>query len=314
MRAYLAQKAVTLVAVEFGITLVVFFLIRLVPGDALDYLYGQYMSPERLAELRALLGFDRPVVPQYLEWLGGIAHGDLGKSIVTGRPIVEDIALFLPVTLQLAFVTVAWSVPLAIVLGVVAARRPYGRVDGLVSAAGLIGMATPNFWLATLLVLAFSVHLKWFPSIGFVPFTENPVESLRSMALPSLCLGATMSAAVMRMTRSAMLDVLSSEYIRTARAKGLHGVTVLRRHALKNALIPVLTLVGIETGKLLGGSIVIEQVFAIPGIGLYAAGSVLMRDYPVLQAVVLIIATCYVLINTLVDVCYVMVDPRIKYR
>jgi peptide/nickel transport system permease protein len=314
VRGYLAQKLLSLLAVEFGITLVVFFLIRLVPGDALDYLYGQYMTPERLAELRGLLGFDRPIVPQYLEWLGGLAHGDLGRSIVTGRPIVEDIAQFLPVTLQLALFTVLWSVPLAIVLGVLAARRPYGRVDGVVSVAGLLGLATPNFWLATLLVIVVSVQLRWLPSIGFVPLFQDPLESVRSMILPSLCLGVTMSAAVMRMTRSAMLDVLSSDYIRTARAKGLRSATVLSRHALKNALIPVLTLVGIETGKLLGGSIVIEQIFAIPGIGLYAGGSVLMRDYPVLQAVVLVIASCYVLINTFVDVCYAVADPRITYR
>jgi peptide/nickel transport system permease protein len=313
MLRYLVAKGLSLVAVEFGITLVVFFLVRLVPGDIVDYLYGQYMSSERLDEVRGLFGLDRPAVVQYLDWLGGILHGDLGKSLLSGRPIVADIALRLPVTLELTAVAIAWSVPLAIVLGLVAARHPYGRIDGVVSAAGLLGLATPSFWLATLLVLGLSVHLKWFPAIGFVPMTDNVVESLRSITLPALCLGTTMAAAVMRMTRSAMLDVLARDYIRTARAKGLREMDVGRRHALKNALVPVLTIIGIETGKLLGGSLIIEQIFAIPGIGQYAASSVLTRDYPVLQATVLIVATFYVVINTLVDVSYVLVDPRITY-
>jgi peptide/nickel transport system permease protein len=271
------------------------------------------MSTQRLEEVRALFGLDRPVAVQYLDWLGGLLHGDLGKSMLSGRPIILDIALRLPITIQLSALAIAWSVPLGVLLGVTAARRPYGRTDGLVSVAGLLGLATPSFWLATLLVLAFSVRLKWFPAIGFVPLTDNLLEGMRSMALPSLCLGTTMAAAVMRMTRSSMLDVLSRDYIRTARAKGLREVSVEGRHALRNALVPILTLIGVETGKLLGGSLIIEQIFAIPGIGQYAASSVLTRDYPVLQATVLIVATCYVLINTLVDVSYVVVDPRIKY-
>ena len=194
---------------------------------------------------------------------------------------MQDIALRLPITIQLSVLAILWSVPLALLLGIIAARRPYGRTDGVVSVIALLGLATPNFWLATLLVLAFSVHLKWFPAIGFVPLTNNPVQGLRSMVLPALCLGMTMAAAVMRMTRSSMLDVLARDYIRVARGKGLGELPVSMRHALRNALVPILTLIGTESGKLLGGSLIIEQIFGIPGIGQYAASSVLTRDYPV---------------------------------
>jgi peptide/nickel transport system permease protein len=217
------------------------------------------------------------------------------------------------VTIELAALAAAWSIPLGVTLGVIAARRPYGRVDGLVSAVALLGLATPNFWLATLLILLFAVYFGWLPAVGYVAFAENPLGNLRSLVLPALALGTTMAAAVMRMTRSAMLDVLSQDYIRTARAKGLPERVMLARHALKNALIPVLTLVGTETGKLLGGSLVIEQIFAIPGIGQYAVNSIFSRDYPVLQAAVLLVASSYVVVNTLVDISYAVLDPRVKY-
>jgi peptide/nickel transport system permease protein len=313
MTRYIVQKLISLLAVQFGITLIVFFMIRLVPGDIVDYLYAQYMSSERLDQIRVLFGLDRPILVQYADWLGNLLHGDLGKSMLSGRPINTDIALHFPVTAELALFAVAWSVPLGVLFGVIAARRPYGKVDGFVTSVALLGVATPNFWAATLLVLFLAVYLGWFPAVGFVPFAENPVLNIRSLVLPGLALGTTMAAAVMRMTRSAMLDVLSQDYIRTGRAKGLPDQTLLARHALKNALIPVLTLIGTETGKLLGGSLIIEQIFAIPGIGQYAVSSIFSRDYPVLQASILVIASCYVLLNTLVDIGYAAADPRVKF-
>jgi peptide/nickel transport system permease protein len=313
MTRYAVERLLSLLAVQFGITLIVFFLIRLVPGDVVDHLFGLYMNSERMDEIRALWGLDRPLVTQYLEWLTGVLHGDFGRSILTGRAIAPDIAMRFPVTLQLSVMAAAWSIVVGLVLGVIAARRPNSKLDGLVTSVSLLGLATPQFWLATLLILVFAVYLGMFPSVGYVNFSEDPLESIRSLVLPALALGGAMAAGVMRMTRSAMLDVLSQDYVRTARAKGLHERAVLARHALKNAFIPVLTLIGTETGKLLGGSLIVEQIFAIPGIGQYAVNSILTRDYPVLQAAILLVASSYVIINTLVDIGYGVVDPRVRY-
>jgi peptide/nickel transport system permease protein len=313
MTRYIAEKLVSLLGVLLGISLIVFLMIRLVPGDTVDFIFGQYMSSQRMDEIRALWGLDRPLSTQYVEWLLRMLHGDFGRSILTGRDIAPDILLRFPVTIELTLLAAAWSVALGVTLGVLAARHPYGKTDGLLTALSLIGLATPSFWLATLLILFLAVYAGWFPSVGFVPFRESPIDNLRSLALPAVSLGTTMAAAVTRMTRSAMLDVLSQDYVRTARAKGLRVRAVLWRHALKNAIIPVLTIVGTETGKLLGGSLIVEQIFATPGIGQYAANSIFTRDYPVLQAAVLVVAASYVMINTLVDIGYAVVDPRLKY-
>jgi peptide/nickel transport system permease protein len=310
---YLLQKLLALIAVQFGITVIVFFMIRLVPGDIVDYLFGLYMNSSRMDEIRALWGLDRPLIVQYLEWVARLVQFDFGRSILTGRPIVDDIARRFPVTLELSLMAAGWGVPVGVGMGVLAAWRPYGKLDGFVTSLTLLGLATPHFWLATLLILLFAVNLHWLPAVGYVPFASDPLGSLHSLVLPCLALGTTMAAAVMRMTRSAMLEVLSLDYVRTARAKGVHERNVLSRHALKNAMIPVLTLVGTETGKLLGGSLIVEQIFAIPGIGQYAVNSIFSRDYPVLQAAVLVVASSYVVINTLVDIGYAVVDPRVKY-
>jgi peptide/nickel transport system permease protein len=288
-------------------------MIRLVPGDTVDFIFGQSMSPERMTEIRRLWGLDRPVVVQYVDWLNGLLHGDFGHSILSGRPIVTDIEVRLPVTLEISAAAALWSILLGVTLGIIAARYAYGKIDGIITTLTLAGLATPNFWLATLLVLFFAVHFHLLPAVGFVPFNENPMANLRSIVLPALALGTTMAAAVMRMTRSCMLEVLSHDYIRTARAKGMSELKVLFRHAPKNALIPVLTLIGTETGKLLGGSLIVEQIFAIPGIGQYAVNSIFTRDYPVLQATVLVVASCYVMVNTLVDMSYSVIDPRVRF-
>jgi peptide/nickel transport system permease protein len=314
MSKYIAQKLVSLIAVQFGITLIVFFMIRLVPGDIVDYIFGLYMGTERMNEIRALWGLDRPLLVQYGDWMGRLLQGDFGRSILTGRSITDDIAMRFPVTAQLSLLAALWSIVVGVVLGVIAAYRPNGKIDGLVTSVGMLGLATPHFWLATLLILLFAVYLDLFPAVGYVPFAESPLQSLQSLVLPALALGTTMAAAVMRMTRSAMLEVLSNDYVRTARAKGLPEQGVLFRHALRNALIPVLTLIGTETGKLLGGSLIVEQIFAIPGIGQYAVNSIFTRDYPVLQAAILVVASSYVIINTLVDIGYGIADPRVRFR
>lgn len=288
-------------------------MIRLVPGDVVDYLYGLYMSSGRIEEIRTLWGLDRPVVVQYLDWMGRVIQLDFGRSLVSGRAIAEEIFSRLPVTLHLAFMAAAWSIVFGVTLGVIASRHPNGKIDGLVTTTGILGLATPHFWLATLLVLVFAVYLGLLPSVGYVSPWKDPIESTRSLVLPAIALGTTMAAAVMRMTRSTMLEVLAHDYIRTARAKGVSERSVFSRHALKNAFIPVLTLIGTETGKLLGGSLIIEQIFALPGIGQYAVESVLSRDYPALQATMLVIAGGYVVINTLADIGYGLLDPRVRY-
>lgn len=313
MNRYIVQKLFSLVLVQLGISVVVFFMIRLVPGDAVDYIYGLYMGSERMDEIRALWGLDRPMVTQYLDWMGRVLQLDFGRSLVSGRAISEEIGRRLPVTMHLSVMAAAWSVVFGITLGVIAARFPNGKIDGMVTTIGMLGLATPHFWMATLLVLVFAVYLGILPAIGYVSLVEDPIESTRSLVLPALSLGTTMAAAVMRMVRSAMLDVLSHDYIRTARAKGVSERGVFSRHALKNAFIPVLTLIGTETGKLLGGSLIIEQIFAVPGIGQYAVESVLSRDYPALQATMLVIASSYVIINTLADISYGIIDPRVRY-
>lgn len=310
---YIVQKLFSLVLVLLGISIVVFYMIRLVPGDVVDFLYGQYMGSGRMNEIRALWGLDRPLVIQYLDWMGRVLQLDFGRSLVSGRAISEEILTRLPVTLHLAFMAALWSVAFGITLGVIAARFPNGKIDGIVTTIGMLGLATPHFWLATLLVLVFAVYLGVLPSIGYVPLLEDPIESTLTLVLPALALGTTMAAAVMRMTRSAMLEVLSHDYIRTARSKGVAELSVFSRHALKNAFIPVLTLIGTETGKLLGGSLIIEQIFTVPGIGQYAVEAVLSRDYPVLQATMLVIASSYVIINTLADIGYGVIDPRVTY-
>ena len=265
MNRYIVQKLISLLLVQFGISVVVFYMIRLVPGDAVDYIYGLYMSSGRIEEIRALWGLDRPLVVQYLEWIGRVLQLDFGRSLISGYPIADEIFSRLPVTLHLSFMAGTWSVIFGVTLGVIASRYPNGKIDGLVTTTGILGLAMPHFWLATLLVLVFAVYLNILPSVGYVSLFEDPVESTLSLMLPSLALGTTMAAAVMRMARSAMLDVLAHEYIRTARAKGVRERRVFSRHALRNAFIPVLTLIGTETGKLLGGSLIIEQIFAIPG-------------------------------------------------
>ena len=313
MTRYIVLKLASLVLVLWGISLIVFFLIHLVPGDVVNVLMGQYATADRQAELRTIFGLDRPIHLQYLEWLGGVLQGDLGNSFFTGRSIKGDLLARFPVTLELSLVAAMWAVALGITLGVIAGVRPNTLIDGVASVVALIGMAMPSFWLATILILVFAVWLGWLPAIGFVPFSEDPVANLRGIILPSLSLGMIMAAAVTRMTRSAMLEIMAQDYVRTARAKGLREHQVLVRHALKNALLPVITIIGVEWAKLLGGSIIIEEIFAIPGIGQYAIKAIFARDYAAVQGTVLLIAATFVATNLLVDIAYVYIDPRVKY-
>jgi peptide/nickel transport system permease protein len=315
MLIFLGRRILLTVPSLLGVAIVVFVLMRFIPGDVVTGLVGdmQDISPERLAELRRLFGLDLPVHVQFGQWLGAAIQGDLGSSLRTGRSVALDIGLRFPVTLQLTLMSLAIALALAFPIGVLAARYRGRWPDYVGSAFVLVGLSIPNFFLGILLILFFSLKLGWLPPAGYVPFAESPVENVRRMILPSLALGLILAAATTRIMRSTMLEVLGRDYVRTARAKGLPERTVTLRHALRNALIPVVTVVGLQFGSLLGGAVIIEQVFSLPGIGRYALEGINLRDYPVVQGAILVIAASFVLVNLLVDVIYALIDPRVRY-
>jgi peptide/nickel transport system permease protein len=315
MLVFLGRRLLLAIPSLFGVALVTFVLMRSVPGDVVTQLVGvlEDISPERLAELRRLFGLDLPVHVQFAQWLGAVLQGDLGTSLRTGRSVALDIGLRFPVTLQLTLMSLGIALVLAVPLGVTAARYRGRWPDYLGSAFVLVGLAIPNFFLAILLILLFSLRLGWLPPAGYVPFMEDPLENMRRMVLPSLSLGLILAAATTRIMRSTMLEVLGRDYVRTARAKGLVERRVVLRHALRNALIPVVTVVGLQFGALLGGAVIVEQVFSLPGIGRFALEGINLRDYPVVQGAVLVIAAAFVLVNLLVDVVYALIDPRVRY-
>ena len=316
MILYIARRTLLVVPVLVGLSVAVFLMLRLIPGDVVDVILGSEgsASPERMAELRKLFGLDQPLPQQYLAWILNLLSGDFGRSIRTSRPILPDVLARVPVTYQLATMAMVLSLLLAIPLGVISSVKRSTRVDSLVRAVGLLGLSIPNFWLASMLILLVSQHFRGgLPTSGYVYPNQDLVGSFRSLLLPALALGAANMAILMRMTRSSMLEVLRQEYVLTARAKGLVERLVLYRHALRNALIPVVTVAGIQVGYLLGGAVIIEQIFALPGLGTLILNGISQRDYPVVQAGVILIAVSFVLVNLAVDVLYAYLDPKIHY-
>jgi len=315
MIVFLGRRALQTIPTLLGVALVVFLLMRAIPGDVVTQLIGpgEDISAERLDELRRIFGLDLPVHVQFGQWLGAALRGDLGSSLRTGRPIVTDLLLRFPATLQLSVMSLAIALTLAVPIGIVAARNRGRWPDYLGSAFVLLGLSIPGFFLGILLILLFSLRLGWLPPAGFVPFAEDWVESTRRMLLPSLSLGLILAAATTRIMRSAMLEVMERDFVRTARAKGLSDRAVVYRHALRNALIPVVTVVGLQFGSLLGGTVIIEQVFSIPGVGRFALEGINLRDYPVVQGAVLLISGAFVFVNLMVDVLYALIDPRVRY-
>jgi len=315
MGGYVLRRLAETLAVLLGITLVVFCLVRLMPGNPVEVMTAQVdIAPEQLARLRELYGVDRPLVPQYLEWLGGLARGNLGVSLRTGRPILQDLLVRLPVTLELALLASLLSVVLALPIGLVAATRRNSAADLGARLFAALGLAVPNFWLGTMLVLLASLYAPALVPSGFVAFPDHPLLNLKTMLLPALTLGLLMAGAVVRITRTTVLEELRAAYVTTARAKGLAEPWVVWRHVLKNALIPVVTLIGIQLGFLLGGTVIVEQIFALPGLGRLILGAIAQRDYPTVQACVLIVAMLVVLLNLATDLLYEYLDPRIQYR
>jgi peptide/nickel transport system permease protein len=308
---YLARRLLTSAIVLLLLSVGVFAMVRLVPGDTATALLGTAYTPEAADRLRAELGLDRPLPMQYVAWLGQVARGDLGKT-AGGVAVATRIGEALPVTLELVLIAMAVAVALGIPLGVLAATRRGGWADAAVGLLGLVGLSVPGFWLGTLLILVFALWLRWLPSGGYVALTVDPIGNLLRMAMPGVALGLAVSAVVMRMTRDAVLDVLPSAYVRVATAKGLARRSVLFRHALRNAMIPVLTILGIQAGYLLGGSVVIEEVFGLNGLGRLILRAIGDRDYALLQGAVMLVGTAFIAINLAVDVLYAAVDPRVR--
>lgn len=316
MGAFLVRRLISLPATLLGVSVLTFLFLRLIPGDQITARIGtsQALSPQQVASLRAYFGVDQPLPVQYLNWLGSLLRGDAGYSIRSGQPVFAELASRLPVTLELALAAAVIALGVGIPLGLVSALRPESGLDLLARAFGLVGLALPSFWLGTLIILLFARYLRWMPNTGgYVDLFVDPGANLRFLVFPAVTLGVAMAAVVMRTMRSAMLDVLGTEYIRTARAKGLPPRLVVNRHALRNSLIVVVTILGIQVGYLLGGAVVVEEVFSVPGVGRLLLNAINQRDYAVVQGGVLVIATLFVATNTLVDLLYGYFDPRIRY-
>lgn len=316
MIRYLAIRLLTAIPTLLGVSLLTFLFIRLIPGDAIAARLGTStaLTPEQLVSLRAYFGLDQPLPMQYWDWVSSLLRGDAGYSIRTGRPVLVEIAERLPATLELAAGAAIIAVAIGIPLGLVSAMRPRTRLDVVARIGGLIGLSLPSFWLGTLIIVLFSLYLRWLPNTGgYVDFLRDPAANLRLLLFPAITLGLGLAAATMRMTRSAMIDVLSADYVRTASAKGLRRSVVVRRHVLKNGLIVVVTLLGVQVGQLLGGAVVVEEIFSIPGIGRMLLTAIVQRDYALVQGAVLVIAVLFVFVNIVVDLLYGYLDPRIRF-
>lgn len=298
----------TLILVSFF----VFTLQKLLPGDPALAMAGEERDPQVIAAIREKLHLNDPIPVQYRRWMGGVLHGDLGISLRTDQPVLTLIAAKLPVTIELATLAIIIAISVGIPAGIVSAVTRGSAADAAASAVGLFGVSVPNFWLGVLLILIFAVKLRWLPASGFVPFFENPEENLRTVVMPVFVLSAAPAATLMRQTRAAMIAVMRSDYIRTARAKGLLPRAVILKHAFRNALVPVITLSTLLFGEMLGGAVLTEQVFTIPGFGKLLVDAVFNRDYAVVQGIVLCVATGFILLNLLADVLYVAIDPRMR--
>ena len=313
---YLARRAVWTIVAVLGVSVLIFFLVRLLPGNIVDIIAGtegQLSKPQRAAVLKEF-GLDQPLPVQYLRWVGSMLHGNFGWSFRTGQPVATLIASRLPITIELALLAVLGVALVAIPFGVVASVSRSARVRTLVQIIGVLGLSLPNFWIAILLIIGASSLFGWLPALIYVPPWSDPWVNLQQMFLPVLSLGLGLSAVVMRMTRSSMLEVLGQDFIRVARAKGLATRTVLLRHALRNALIPIITVLGLQMGFLLGGVVITEQIFGLPGLGWTLLNGVYQRDYPVVQGTVMVFAVTFVLVNLVVDLLYTYLDPRIRYE
>lgn len=314
MRNYIIRRLLQLIPVLLGISIAIFAILRLIPGGFASGLLGIDATPELIAQVNARYGLDQPILTQYLRWVGGVLHGDFGHSLRSGAPILPEILTRFKVTAELTFLAAIISWCIALPLGILAAVKRNKLADRIVRVGALLGVSVPHFALAILIILILSLAFGYYPPLNYVGFFKDPLKNLEIMILPALLLGTGMAGSVMRMTRSSVLEVLRQDFIRTVRAKGASERIAIFKHALRNALIPIVTLVGMQIGGLLGGAVVIEQIFSLPGLGQMTLTGINNRDYPVVQGCVLFIAVIYVLVNLVVDVLYAYIDPRISYN
>jgi len=318
MGRYILRRFLLMFPTMLGVAAIIFLLLRVIPGDVVQIKFmsgeGQGVSAEAMAAERAKLGLDKPVWKQFLIWLWGVMRLDLGMSMWTGAPITEEIKLRFALSLQLALMATIVATVLAIPLGILSALKQDTWVDYAVRVFSIAGLAIPSFWLGILMILGFLIFFKWLPPMVYTPFWVNPWQNLAQLIWPALAVGYRYSAVATRMTRSSMLEVLREDYIRTARAKGLWLKLILVRHALKNAMLPVVAVIGLEFAFLLGGLVVTEQVFNLNGLGLLFVQAIARRDYTLTQALVLLVASAFIFMNFLMDVMYAWLDPRIRYR
>jgi peptide/nickel transport system permease protein len=307
------RVAAMLFAILF-LTALVFFLMQAVLGDPVVLMLGQDADPDTIARLRQDLGFNRPAHVQYADWLGRLIRGDWGRSFRTGQPVLEAIVARLPVTLELGFLSLVLALGLALALGILAAVRRHTPMDFSIGVLTALGTAMPNFWLAILLILMFALYLRILPSAGAVPLSLDPVGHLAALVLPTITLSASYFANLTRLTRAKMMEALGSDYIRTARAKGMMEARVLWVHALRNSLLPVLSILGVSISRLYGGAVVTETIFALPGTGTLLVESILSRDFPVVQGIIIVITVGVFLTNFVIELAYAVVDPRVRHQ
>ncbi len=313
MGSYLIKRVASLIPILFGISVLIFTILHLVPGDPASIMLGTNATPEAIAALNKSMGLDQPLINQYLHWITGILQGNFGVSVHTGEEILPQILKRFAITMQLTVLGVLIGWVLAIPFGILSAIRAHSKTDIVVRVFTLLGISVPNFAIGTLLLLGFSLYFNWFPPIDVVNFWEDPIEAFKVFILPATTMGIVVAAGVMRMTRSAFLETMDKDFIRTARAKGNSKWTIVMGHAFRNSSIPIVTIAGMQIGYLLGGSVIVEQLFSIPGLGQYILEGIYQRDYPVVQGGVLFVALVFVLVNLLIDLIYTWIDPRIKY-
>ena len=312
MSRYVLRRLMLLVPTLLLVTLLVFSIIRLLPGDIVTLMMSEQGYASDKAKLEQMMGLDRPFYRQYLTYLGHALQGDLGVSFWTKEPVLDEILRRLPVSLELALLAMLFGLLIAVPTGIFSAVRQDTWLDYLFRTGAIGGLSIPGFWLATVVIVGASIWWQWVPPMRYTPFTRDPVKNLSQLLLPALILGLALSASIMRMTRSMVLEVLREDYVRTAWAKGLPESAVIARHVLKNAMIPVVTIMGLQLSALLGGTVIMESIFVLPGMGKFLLDAITWRDYPVIQGIILVFATSFLAVNLLLDISYALLDPRVQ--
>ncbi len=313
MRKYVLRRLLIATSSLFLASLVVFSLPRMIPGDVVQLMLEERAYGKDLEDLRAKLGLNRPIHIQYFEWAGRVVRGELGESLWTKRPVLEELGRRLPVSLKLGLLALLFSVSIALPIGILAAIRQDSLADYVARSLAIVGLSVPGFWIATMVILLPSLWWNWSPPIQFTEFSVDPWAHVSQFIIPAFILGIASSAAIMRLTRAQLLEVLRQDYVRTAWAKGVRESAVVLKHSLKNSLIPVITVLGIQIAQILGGTVIFETIFGLPGMGRFLFDAINQRDYPVIQGVNLVIVSVVVLMNLAVDACYAYLDPRIRY-